>query len=147
MNLAVRVFRNDAADKSQIGRVHAYNPIEPSVIGTGDLTRTFCRVEPYTVLVKATLCRRINRIADLLCRNGCRLYKILILNALSLYQSLKDEFSHRAAAYISVADKKDSHILIFPLVNIIIIARPAIKKAPELPEPSSRNVRRKTRRP
>lgn len=109
MNLSLRIIRNNTPDKTQIGRIHTNDTVETGIITPGNLTGTLRLIKRHPMLRQATLSRRINRIANLLCRHSRRLDVIKILQPPGLNKRLKYEFSHRTPANVPVTHKQDFH--------------------------------------
>ena len=104
MHLALRVVRDDVAQHPQVGGVHADDAVEMVVVRARDLPG-LPDVERNAVLVETAPCGRVDRIADLLGRDGGRFDIIAVLEAAGAQQRLQDILRHRTAADVAVADK------------------------------------------
>ena len=109
MDLPVRIIGNDTLNEPEVPGVHADNAVKAVVIGPCHLPGTLFLVERHAVLGEAALGRRIDGIADFFRGNGGRFDMPENLKAPASDQGLENEFCHRAAAYVAVADEKDSH--------------------------------------
>ena len=116
VDFAVRIGGDDSADEPQVGGIHADDAVETGIIGTGNLAGSLPGIEPHPVLAQAPLCRRIDGIADLLRRHGCRLDVIQVLQPLSPHHRLQYELRHRAPANIPMAYEQYPHSIVHQLV-------------------------------
>jgi hypothetical protein len=105
VDLSLRVIGNDTPEEPQVRLIHADDPVESVIIGPDKLPGPFVSIESYPMLGQATLCRRINWIANLLRRHGRRFYIILGIKPFGLNQRLEYKLCHRTPANVSVADK------------------------------------------
>ena len=109
MNLFLRVRWDYASYPTEIKPVHTDDQIECVVVFATNLSSCLVPVERCAVLFQAVHCRRIYMIADFF--SGCgRTFDIESpLKPIGLQKSFEYEFSHRRAANVAMAHKKDSY--------------------------------------
>ena len=108
MDFALRVGGDYAADAAQVAGVHTEDAVEAGIVGGRDGAGGLGGIEADTVLGEATSGRRVDRVPVFFVGNGGGFDVIPIGHSPRLGQSFHNEFSHRAAANIPVADKKDA---------------------------------------
>lgn len=112
MYLPLRVVGDDAPYPAEIGRVHADNPVELSVILPRYLSGGFGAVERHSVLSEASACGRIDAAADFFGRYCCALHIKALCHTVSVYEGFEYEFRHWGAANVAVAHKENlNHIV------------------------------------